>query len=206
VTQPDLSPVGTQLVYVHATLSGTDVRFKLGQIYVRSYSPSTHMFGPERLLVDGGVNNFFPTWSPDGNWIAFNRAPAEDFSYDDNNTEAWVVKADGSQPPIPLAKANFSKGLTNSGVRWAPFPQTLGVSQEPIFWLTISSKRDFGTRLKNSDTPLSSQRVQLWMTPFFPARAALGQDPSLPVFRLPFQDLASSNHTAQWTQRIVVLQ
>jgi hypothetical protein len=206
VTQPDLSPVGTQLVYVHATLSGTDVRFKLGQIYVRSYSPSTHMFGPERLLVDGGVNNFYPTWSPDGTWIAFNRSPATDFSYDDNNTSAWVVKADGSQPPIELAKANSALGLTNSAVRWAPFPQTLGAANEPMFWLTMPSKRDFGVRLKNTGVPQTGRTAQLWMTPFFPARAALGHDPSVPAFRLPFQDLASSNHTAQWTQRIVDLQ
>jgi hypothetical protein len=31
-------------------------------------------------------------------------------------------------------------------------------------------------------------------------------DPSYPAFVLPFQDLNSSNHIAQWTEEIVVLQ
>jgi hypothetical protein len=44
------------------------------------------------------------------------------------------------------------------------------------------------------------------MTPFFPGRAALGNDPSAKAFRLPFQNLDSSNHIAQWTERVVVLQ
>jgi hypothetical protein len=206
VTQPDLSPVGTQLVYVRPFLSGTDVDFKLGRLYVRSYDPATHTFGAERLLVDDGVNNFFPAWSPDGNWIAFSRSPSGDRSYDDNNTSAWVIKADGSQPAIELAKTNEGPGLTNSAVRWAPFPQTLGAAKEPMFWLTLPSKRDFGVRLTNTSLAQRAKTAQLWMTPFFPARAVLGQDPSVPAFRLPFQDLASSNHTAQWTQRVVVLQ
>jgi hypothetical protein len=44
------------------------------------------------------------------------------------------------------------------------------------------------------------------MTPFLPARAAQGQDPSAKAFRLPFQNLDSSNHIAQWTERVVVFQ
>ena len=46
-------------------------------------------------------------------------------------------------------------------------------------------------------------RPQIWMTPFFPDRAATGADPTAPAFRLPFQDLNSSNHIAQWTERVV---
>jgi hypothetical protein len=204
VTQPDLSPVGTQLVYVHASLFGPDdTQFKRGLIYVRNYNPATHEFGVEKKLVDDGVNNFSPRWSPDGNWIAFNRSPAADFSYDDNNASTWVVKADGSASPIELASADAVAGVTNSEVRWAPFPQTLGAANEQMFWLTMSSKRDFGVRLKNNGLAQRAKRAQLWMTPFFPSRAAQGLDPSVPAFRLPFQDLSSSNHTAQWTQRIV---
>jgi hypothetical protein len=30
-------------------------------------------------------------------------------------------------------------------------------------------------------------------------------DPSTPAFRLPFQNLDSSNQTAQWTQRVVTV-
>jgi hypothetical protein len=99
--------------------------------------------------------------------------------------------------------------LTNSAVRWALFSQTLGDAAEPMFWLAMSSKRDFGVRLRNTDLSqrdTGGKRAQLWMMPFFPARAAQGKDPSVPAFRLPFQNLESSNQTVQWTAQIVTIQ
>lgn len=203
VTQPDLSPDGTVLVYVRPGLAGSDFDFKLGQIWIRSYDAATHSFGAETQLVNDGSNNFFPSWSPDGQWIAFNRTDAADHSYDDNNTSAWVVKADGSAPPIALAAANQARGLTNSAVRWAPFATTLGSPGQQTFWLTMSSKRDFGARMSNAGLAqrgAGGKLAQLWMTPFFPALAAKGSDPSLPAFRLPYPDLKTSVQTAQWTE------
>jgi hypothetical protein len=35
------------------------------------------------------------------------------------------------------------------------------------------------------------------------AKVLAGQDGSFPAFFLPFQDFATSNHLAQWTERIV---
>jgi len=45
---------------------------------------------------------------------------------------------------------------------------------------------------------------QIWMAPFFPDKANGGMDPSGPAFRMPFQDFATSNHIAQWTQAVVI--
>jgi hypothetical protein len=210
VSHPELSPDGKQLAYVSIPFEGrnTDIEFKLGRIYVRSYDQANQTFGSERPLVVDGQNNFSPSWSPDGAWIAFNKVVADSFNYDDSSSATWVVKADGSQPPIALARANQAAGLTNSSVRWAPFAQTLGAAKEPMFWLTMSSKRDFGVTLRNTGKAQrgsTGKRAQLWMTPFFPTRAAGGTDPSVPAFRLPFQNLDSSNQTAQWTQRVVVV-
>ena len=76
-----------------------------------------------------------------------------------------------------------------------------------MMWVTVSSKRDFGVRLVNSVIPkLEDQFPQLWMTPFFPDQATIQMDPSAPAFRLPFQNLNSRNHIAQWTERVVVTQ
>ena len=36
-----------------------------------------------------------------------------------------------------------------------------------------------------------------------PAKVAVGDDPSYAAFCLPFQDLTTSNHIAQWTQVVV---
>lgn len=66
-----------------------------------------------------------------------------------------------------------------------------------MYWVTVSSTRNFGVRLVGANRP------QIWMTPFFPGQAAAGMDPSNAAFRLPFQNIDSNNHIAQWTEQIV---
>jgi hypothetical protein len=205
VTQPDLSKDGKHLLYVRYVAPDTDFEFSNGKIYTRSYDPDTHAFGAEAQLIMMGGNNFYPSWSPDGQWVLFNHIAAGS-AYDNNNAAPWVARADGTQP-VALTAASATLA-TDSWPRWAPFGQTLGDAKEPMFWLTWSSKRDFGVRLLNAGKPqrgATGRRAQIWMSPFFPAKAALGQDPSAPAFRLPFQTLTSSNHIAQWTERVVIV-
>jgi WD40-like Beta Propeller Repeat len=205
-THPDLSPDGKRLVYVRAFGGGSDWSFTGGQIYTRTYDQATNAFGPETPLVTDGVNNFYPSWSPDGQWVLFNRSDGGT-SYNNLNASLWVVKADRSAPPIQLAAFNQAAGgLTNSWGRWAPFAQTVGTNQEPIFWVTVSSKRNFGVRRVNSVDAEAAKTPQIWMAPFYPARAEARQDPTTPAFRLPFQNLTSNNHIAQWTERVVIPQ
>jgi hypothetical protein len=198
VTHPDLSPDGKKLVYVHpnANTGILDWSFLGGSIFVRTYDQATHTFGPEQQIVTNGGNNYYPSFSPDGEWILFNRATSGG-AYNNANAMLWVVKADNSAPPKQLASASSMAGNTDSWGRWAPFAQTFGASNEKMYWVTVSSKRDFGVRLVGADRP------QIWMTPFFPDRAAQAQDPSAPAFRLPFQAIESHNHIAQWTEQIV---
>lgn len=211
-THPDLAPDLSKLVYIRPAAPGADWSFSGGTIYTRTFDAANLTFGTETPLVTAGGNNFYPSWSPDGQWILFNRAVSNGNAY--NNTEAslWVVKADGSAPPVELSAFNAAAGgLTNSWGRWAPFQQTVGTAAEPIYWVTVSSKRDFGVRRLNSlqgdtngnGTNEDEKTPQIWMSPFFTARAAAGQDPTTPAFRLPFQNLTSNNHIAQWTERIV---
>jgi hypothetical protein len=197
VTHPDLSADGTKLVYAQAA-AGTmqDWSFNGGKVFIRSFDPATNAFGPEQMLVGMGNNNYYPSLSPDGNWVMFNRA-ATGAAYNNNAATLWVVPADGSAQPVELAKANQGQTLTNSWGRWAPFQQTIGASNEPMYWVTVSSTRDFGVRL------VGTARPQIWMTPFFPTKAAGQADPSNSAFRLPFQNIDSNNHIAQWTEQIV---
>lgn len=199
-THPDLSADGKKLVYIRTNAAGADWSFTSGNLVTRTYDQSTHTFGPEMPLVSGGGNNYYPSWSPDGEWVLFNRSPANANAYNATDATLWVVKADGTQPPIQLTVANDGSALTNSWGRWAPFAQTYKSSGEKMFWITVSSKRNFGTRLFGVGRP------QLWMTPFFPARAAAQMDPSAPAFWLPFQNIVSNNHIAQWTERVIVVQ
>jgi hypothetical protein len=73
--------------------------------------------------------------------------------------------------------------------------------------MTFSSTRNYGLRAAPAGTSAESVSGSLlWMVAIDPDRALAGQDPSVAAFALPFQDLASSNHIAQWTKEVIVLQ
>jgi hypothetical protein len=200
VTHPDLSADGKKLVYVLPNAPTTaDWSFSGGRIYIRTFDAATNTFGPEQMLVSDTNNNYYPSLSPDGKWVLFNRAAGGN-AYNNGNATLWVIPADGSAPAVELSKANAGLGLTNSWGRWAPFAQTIGTNSEPMYWITVSSTRNFGVRLVGLNRP------QIWMTPFFPDKASTSTDPSNAAFRLPFQDLNSNNHIAQWTEQIIQVQ
>ena len=198
-THPEISPDDSHLANVEFT-GGADYSASGGTIVTRTFDTTSNTFGIPTVLVPlnttTGESNFYPSYSPDGQWIVFTRTAGG--SYNDGNAQTWVVKADGSQPPVQLATANLGGGLTNSWARWVPFAQTFGATNEQMFYLTFSTKRPFGVRIPGGGRP------QIWMTPFFPARAAAGQDPSGAAFRVPFQSVASANHIEQWTQAVVI--
>lgn len=203
-SHPDFAATGTALVYTRVTVpSGpNDWHFTGGTIATVSYDAATNTFGPPTTVVTGGGNNFYPAFSPDGKWILFNRStvtvPNDGDAYDDPSAEIWIARADGSGAR-KLDMANLGPGLTNSWGRWAPFVSQFGAAgaEEPLYWITFSSKRDFGVRLVGARQP------QIWMAPFFTERAEAGLDPTAPAFRLPVQDLETNNHIAQWTETVV---
>jgi WD40 repeat protein len=198
-TQPDWSPDGKHLVYA-TDAPGTDYDWKIlgGSIFVLDEAGGT--WSAPRLLVQAqGDNNYYPSFSPDGEWVLFNRA-ASGYSYNNPAAEIWIVKADGSAPPFKLAAAHDGAGLTDSWPRWSPFVQPGGVGDAlggPLMWITVSSKRAYGVELG------ANMHAQLWMFGFAPARQAAGMDPSFPAFWLPFQNIATANHIGQWTTRLV---
>ena len=197
-SHPDFSAMGDSMTYVQYD-SGSRWGFTGGAIYTIPYDGSTQTFGTPQLIVDNtSGNNYYPSFSPDGQWIIFNRDAAGGSSYNNHAAEVWVVPAAGGTP-IQLIAADVTTGLTDSWARWAPFQQTVG--GEAMYWVTFSSTRDFGTRITGG-----SDHPQLWMSPFFPDRAIASMDPSGPAFRLPFQNIASDNHIAQWADQVIPIQ
>jgi Tol biopolymer transport system component len=113
-THPELSPDGTRLANVETTQNIYDFQVMDGTIVTRTFDQATDTFGPITPLVPNAPNasNYYPSWSPDGQWIAFTRTIGN--SYNDATATAWVVKSDGSAPPIMLNLANLGNNLTNS--------------------------------------------------------------------------------------------
>jgi len=132
--------------------------------------------------------------------------------------------AAGAQP-IDLPALNVADGLSNSWPRWSPFVQHY--KGHSILWVTFSSNRDYGLHLVNKGfdncyppegptydqpQPLSKKGVtygncaqpQIWMAAVIvdPDPSLDAPDRSFPAFWLPFQDVTSHNHSAQWVEKV----
>lgn len=192
LTQPDWSPDGSFLVAVRPAKFQGDSKFTEGKLVVipidddGELGTATEIFDAREYF--GVVDNeeipsaFYPAISPDGEWVAFNVGFAT--SYDNPGAALWVIPVDGGDP-IELAAANQAADLANSWPHWGPLPD------DDVFWLTYSSKRDYGDEITDG-------RPQVWVTAFDPTLAAAGTDPSSPAFWLSNQDPETSNHSTFW--------
>lgn len=203
-TMPDVSPDGNHIVYVQHNAPMIGIVFDVpgctdGVIRTLDRVGSNWTDGVILTPADG-TNHYYPAYSPDGNWVVYNRSPSNTNSMGSDSSsggmggvtdaELWVVAAAGGAP----IRLDIADGLADSWPKWDPTPYL--DRGEPVFWLAWSSRRGFGLRYTDGD------RTQLWMAAFRPSRAGAGMDPASPAFRLPFQDLATGNHIAQMVTSI----
>ncbi len=196
-SHPDWSPDGSAIVYVNvgSPNGNSEWTFQKGSIVVAT-DMGAGVFGAAQMLWQSkGENNYYPSFSPDGKWILFNRG--DNSAYNDPTAELYVISADGKVGPIALSNASSGKpNLTNSWPRWSPFVQ-LEPDGTNLLYFTFSSTRDYGVELVGVSQP------QIWMAAFDPQKAAAGLDASSVSFWMPYQDVKSHNHIAQWTTTIV---
>ncbi len=182
-THPDFAPDGELLAVVLSDEFVFDFNFRSGRIAVVEHLGGAG-FGEPRVLFTppAGQNAYYPAFSPDGAWIAFNVSDGE--SYDDDNAALWLVSVDGGEA-IELARANQGPGLSNSWPRWAPAPDG------DLSWLAFASRRDYGF--------VATGIPQIWVAGIDPSLAEQGEDPSWPAFWLPGQDATQNNHLPLWS-------
>ena len=193
VAHPDWSPDGSQILLVHVNgASRSDLEFNQGEIV-------QYDFDIETLELQNGVvlkennetfNYYYPAYSPDGNWIAYNRAnntaPSDQslrMCYAAPDAELWLMSRDGSID-IRLDNANGFEPMQNSYPRWGPLPD------DDVLWLAYSSRREYP--LEGPSEP------QIWLVGIDPSKAEQGEDPSSSPFWLPGQVIQSDNHLPVW--------
>jgi hypothetical protein len=145
-------------------------------------------------------------------------------SFSNPAARLMLVANAGGSTPIDLQVANGSAAqtaiaLSNSYPRWTPFVQSH--HGQKLLWFTFSSTRDYGLRVLNhkqgmyqcyppdsaeapggahgSHFAAACQEPQLWMAPLNLDEAQAHMDPSGVAFWIPYQDITTHNHTAQWT-------
>ena len=185
LTQPHWSPDGDKLVAVSATgLFDSDTSFYGGEIVVLPYLGGGR-FGDADVLILGvtGGNQYYPMFSPDGEWVVFNRSTGT--SYFDTDATLWLVSAEGGDP-IKLDNANQDRDLTNSWPRWGPIPD------DDVLWLAFASTRDYGTASTDGT-------AHIWVTAIDTDKAEQGEDPSSPAFWLVQQVVGEGNHAPWWS-------
>jgi hypothetical protein len=112
---------------------------------------------------DSQYNEYYPAWSPDDKFIAYNRVPAGTSMYDEPKAEVYVVPFAGGQGGKPVAVTEpfpppactnpYPAGVENTLPKWAPNPLLPGADGGGIplsqmdtdgntfYWLTFSSIR-----------------------------------------------------------------
>jgi hypothetical protein len=182
-TQPDWSPDGTQLVFA----SGKGDAPGGSSLVLIPWTGSAWGQPDELLAPLNDTSNLFPMFDPLGEWIAFANGEG---GHGDETAQLWMIAATGGTP-IELENANqiTSNQVTdgqyqNSQPTWAP-PGDLD-------WIAFNTKREYGVVLEEGTQ-------QIWVAAIDRSKAAAGDDPSYPAFRVPFQGLEENNHRAFWT-------
>jgi hypothetical protein len=154
-------------------------------------------FGEPRVIASTPDQvHFYPSWSPDGEWILFASAPIFSLSYDQPQARLCVVHRDGGRI-YELGNATQGVGNTSTLPKFAPFVQADG-----SMFFTFNSKLDYGFLLENSARQTPAERLpQLWLSVFDPSRIE-DDDPSSAPIWLPFQQVDQRNHLGLWTERV----
>lgn len=132
-------------------------------------------------------NEYYPALSDDDELLAFTRAPDGQTSYDNAQSEVFVIGAAGGVPtrirandPVACASGS-SPGITNSWPKWAP--RSVSALGKTYYWVIFSSKR------------MDQVHPQLYMAGIVKDEFGVTTTPALYLWNQP---AGENNHTPAW--------
>jgi hypothetical protein len=176
-----------------------------GDLKLIDYNASGTPMGTNvRTLVATGADPTmrigWPTISPDGNWVLYQRGASADTRYGNGDlyiantqtgAETRLAALDGDGYPFAAGARDLS---------WNFEPAFAPVSAGGYFWVVFTSRRTYGnvlTGAPNSDSTGFIGTKQLWVAAI-DQNPAPGADPSHPPFLLPGQDITTINMRGFW--------
>jgi len=202
---PEFSPDDNSVVVTLSDEPDSTIAVRSGDIAILDYNSFTNKFSEPRVVVPGTDDtfNFYPTWSPDGDYIAFASAPRENDesgnprkSYDQQSARLRLVRLKDLRV-FELANATHELRKWSTYPKFAPFSVGQSGTQ---FFLTFNSKINYGLVLDNDSRKPADRVAQLWMSEVDVAK--LPADPSSAPIWLPFQDPTQSQHLGIWTKEV----
>ena len=191
--------------------------FYKGGIYMVTQSGGTWSAPAPIVPWLDGKNRYYPAFSPDNSFLVFDESTcssgnmSDDCDADTNATATlFAVLPQMGATPVVLTKVNAggpmdagNTALTNTYPKWSPFVfQRTSETGARLEWMTFASKRKFGLRpLPPSNR--GGDGTLLWMAAVDPGPGERRHGSSYSAFALPFQDLTTSNHIAQWTSKVI---
>jgi WD40-like Beta Propeller Repeat len=215
---PAFSPDGSSFVFVGDTDPDTAYWASTGTTGALKMfafdEKATPMLSGEHVLIEAGTDMTksvigYPSISPDGQWVVYERMSWEDPSVYHNLTSfeppsnpvattSDLYLASTKTPGVEIRLAN----LDGDGYPFAAGARDLHLNFEPTFapvaaggyfWVVYLSRRTYGNILTGDP----STEKQLWVAAIDQSPKA-GHDPSHPAFQLPGQDVTSLNLRGFW--------
>jgi hypothetical protein len=204
VVAPAFSPKGKYVGYA-VRGSGTSwyVDFTNSEIWRTTFNdpPVSGQYFTGTVKVATGISGWpvaaYPTYSPDENYMVFQRANA--LRTRNNYGQLWIASASGAGAR-ELVTADTATQMNANGTTTVQ-AYNANVNYEPTFspvesggyyWTVFVSNRTYGNTLTNTNSPKDNGVKQMWVTPIKKNPGNSG-DPSFPAFWLPGQQTNNQN-------------
>ncbi|NUO54511.1 MAG: hypothetical protein HOV80_37175 [Polyangiaceae bacterium] len=191
---PAWSKDGNKVAFSIRT-NGNGLDFTQSTLWITDVTESPPAFSNTGIIVANDATRptvTFPTFSPDSQWIAFERSTQARSR--GAQSEIWLTNTDGTVQ-VELDNANGKTLLSDDQNSTSYEPTFNPVAAGGYFWLVIVTERQYGNVL--TDTNVNSRMKQLWVTAI-DTNPQPGVDPSHPAFWLPGQELNNQNMRGEW--------